>query len=87
MHKNTKKYIIKKELISINILPPLNVQIYLPPSAVIQCSPSLCQGIVTEMKNKLVEGVWLDLSHLLFLLFHNFHRGFLQRLSGANSQF
>lgn len=71
---------------SINILSPLNFQVNLPPCAVILRSPSLCQSIVTEVKNKLVERVRLDLSHLLFLLFHNFHRGFLQRLPGANSQ-
>lgn len=41
-------------------------------------SPSLCQSVVAEVQNKLVERVWLDLSHLLFLLLHNFHRGFLQ---------
>lgn len=47
-------------------------------------SPSLCQSVVAEVKNKLVERVRLDLSHLLFLLLHNFHRGFLQGSSVVN---
>lgn len=48
-------------------------------------SPSLCQSVVAEVEDKLVERVWLDLSHLLFLLLHNFHWGFLQESTGVNS--
>lgn len=49
-----------------------------PPCSVVWLSPPLCQSVVTEVKYKLVEGVRLDLSHLLFLLFHDLHGGFLQ---------
>lgn len=41
-------------------------------------SPSLRQSVVTEVEDELMEGVRLDLSHLLFLLLHNLHWGFLQ---------
>lgn len=49
-------------------------------------SPPLCQSVVAEVKYKLVEGVRLDLSHFLFLLFHNLHGGFLQGGAGRCQQ-
>lgn len=47
--------------------------------------PSLCQSVVAKVKNELMERVWLDLSHLLFLLLHDFHGGFLQESTGSDS--
>lgn len=55
-----------------------NLQAFHPPCSVMWLSPPLCQSVVTEVKYELVEGVRLDLSHLLFLLFHDLHGGFLQ---------
>lgn len=48
-------------------------------------SPSFCQSVVAKVKNELMERVWLDLSHLLFLLLHDFHGGFLQESTGSPS--
>lgn len=47
-------------------------------------SPSFCQRIVAKVKNELMERVWLDLSHLLFFLLHDFHGGFLQGSTGSD---
>lgn len=49
-----------------------------PPCLVMRLLPPLCQSVVTEVQYKLVKRVRLDLSDLLFLLFHDFHWGFLQ---------
>lgn len=46
-------------------------------------SPSFCQSVVAKVKDELMERVWLDLSHLLFLLLHDFHGGFLQESDAA----
>lgn len=59
---------------------------FYPPCSVMWRSPSLCQSVVTEVKYKLVEGVRLDLSHFLFLLFHDLHGGFLQGGAGRCRQ-
>lgn len=59
-----------------------------PLKAVVSCDwPSLCQSVVAEVQDELVQRVRLDLSHLLFLFLHNLHWGFLQspQVEGVSS--
>lgn len=48
-------------------------------------SPPLCQSVVAEVEDELVERVGLDLSHLLLLLLHDLYGRFLQECTDVRT--
>lgn len=48
-------------------------------------SPPLCQSVVAEVEDELVERVGLDLSHLLLLFLHDLYGRFLQECTAVRT--